>query len=38
MERSEQPLRTPEKLLNKVALPDETIAEVYGDRATKKME
>ncbi|MBI5913120.1 hypothetical protein HY839_01620 [Candidatus Azambacteria bacterium] len=38
MEQFEQPLRRPEKLLDKVTLPDETVTEVYGDPATKKIE
>lgn len=38
MERFEQPLRRPEKLLDKIVLPDETVTEVYGDPATHKIE
>ncbi|MEK7487708.1 MAG: hypothetical protein AAB598_00065 [Patescibacteria group bacterium] len=33
-----QPSRSPEKLLTKVVLPDETIAEVYGNPETNEME
>src|SRR3989344_8563803 len=38
MEQFEQPLRRPEKLLDKVILPDETVAEIYGDSKTNKVE
>lgn len=33
-----QPSRSPEKLLTKIVLPDETIAEVYGNPETKELE
>lgn len=38
MEKLEQPSRSPEKLLSKIVLPDETIAEVYGDPEKNEME
>lgn len=38
MEQFEQPLRRPEKLLKKILLPDETVAEIYGNPETNKME
>lgn len=38
MEQFEQPLRRPEKLLNAIVLPDESVTEIYGDPATQKAE